>query len=220
MDADMQLDSTILKLAEQRAAIDARRKGLNEDAREINANVDKLGINPSAFMLAVRLVKGMDKRDRDDFLSSTRRVTRVIGERQFELYPEESERLRKKAEDKKAREAEAKTAAGRDPDHPRSNPKSGGAGKKKAEGKKKPATAKEAAGAAAAEGQAIIDAGISARAGAEAIVQQSDPDEQRDGAKTIADLMPQTTAAQGQPLSQSELARQKLEEAMSPGKAN
>lgn len=180
MPEDMQLDSTILKLAEQRASIDKKRKDLNEDAREINSNVDKLGINPSAFMLAVRLVKGMDKRDRDEFLSSTRRVTRVIGERQFELYPEESERLRKKAEDKKAREAEAKTKAGRDPDHPRSDPKSGGAGKKK--GKK-----------SAVAGERPTEEELT-KAAAEAIQQQSDPGdpEQIEGAAVLDALAPET----------------------------
>lgn len=159
---DMQIDSTILKLAEERASIDRKRAELNEQARNVADNFLKLGITPAAANLAVRLVKSMTKSERNDFLTSVRRVTKVTGERQAELWPAEVARTEARVE--RAKEKAAK--AGRTKDeldaesdkNPRSNPKKGGAGMKAVKkGAAKPRTAKEAAGAAAKAGDAIIN---------------------------------------------------------------
>lgn len=216
---DMKLDSTILKLAGQRASIDRKRKDLNEEARQINATVDKLGIVPAAFMLGVRLVKGMDKGEQRDFLSGVRRTTRVVGERQAELWPEEAKRVQdriQRAKDKKAKqprsgdELDAKTNS-----NPRSDPKKGGAGKKNKPEKPEKSAPATATSEAAKTSDALVKAAIAKQSGggagaAPGAMKSVEDAEQAEGAETLAAMAPQTEAAK---LSQSEIARQKMAEA-------
>lgn len=196
MDAEMKIDSTIDKLADQYASCDRRSAEINEERSTIRENIEKLGIPSKSFVHAVAMVKQMSKGERKDYQSGVNRVLRVISTRQMELYPEETRRQEKREQDAKDKAAEAKSAAGRDPDHPRSDPKAGGAGKAKKAGAKK--TKGATAGGRPTEAE-LTEAAAKA---------PGIDDEQALGEKTLASLMPQT----GEKQSQSAQSRAILEE--------
>ena len=132
-DADSQIDSTIIKLADQYASCDRRSAEINDERATIRDNVDKLGINPKAFVHAVAQIKQMDAGERDDYQESVVRVLSVIGDRQGELYPEAVERIKKRQERAAEKSAkEGRTQAELDAEtnaNPRSDPAAGGAGR-------------------------------------------------------------------------------------------
>lgn len=149
---DQQIDSVILKLAEQYASLERRAKELNEEKKEIRENVDRLGIPSLAWQIGVKTVKLFSKGEREDFNRGLRRVVSVIGERQRELFPDDMERIEKRQAAAKAAKAKltGKEGAPNPDTNPRSNPKSGGAGKKKPNGGVSPSQA-VAAGAQASD---------------------------------------------------------------------
>lgn len=126
MDADMQIDSTINKLADQYASCDRRSADINEERATIRENAEKLGIPSKAFQHAVNMVKQMSEGERRDYQVGVNRVLKVISDRQGELYPQEAAKALKREAERAAstKEGDAKSDA-----NPRSNPKSGGAGK-------------------------------------------------------------------------------------------
>lgn len=99
--ADIKIDSTINKLADQYASCDRRSAEINDERATIRANVEKLGILPKAFVAAMSQVKQMSQGERTDYAISHARVIGAIGERQDELFPVEAERARKRAENAK-----------------------------------------------------------------------------------------------------------------------
>ncbi len=125
-DAEQQIDSTLIKLAEQYASCDRRSADINEDRKNIRDNAEKLGIPSKSFQHAVMQVKHFTEGERRDYQIGVNRVLKAISERQNELFPVEAERARKREEAKKPTGKEGAP----DPDtNPKSDPKRGGAGK-------------------------------------------------------------------------------------------
>lgn len=123
-DAEQQIDSSLIKLAEQYASCDRRSADINEERSTIRDNVSKLGIDPLAWQHAVGMVKKMSEGERRDYQISVNRVLKAIGDRQNELFPIETEKIRKRQE-KNAKPVEADPV---DADtNPRSDPNAGGA---------------------------------------------------------------------------------------------
>ncbi len=150
--ADTQIDATINKLADQYAGCDARSAEINDERKTIRENVEKLGINPKAFVHAVARIKQMSKTESQHYDESIDRVMSVIGDRQMELYPEHAERIRKREERKEAKAAEQGRSQeeldAATNENPRSDPAAGGA---------KPQTELQAE-AEQSEGDAVLDA--------------------------------------------------------------
>lgn len=146
-DPEAQIDSSLIKLAEQYASCDRRSSEINDERATIRDNVSKLGIDPLAWQHAVGMVKKMSEGERRDYQISVNRVLKAIGDRQNELFPIETEKIRKRQE-KNAKPVEADPI---DSDtNPRSDPNAGGA---------KPMTAEETA-AEIAEGNAALNAAL------------------------------------------------------------
>lgn len=123
-DPDTQIDSTIIKLAEEYASCDRRSAEINDERKTIRDNAEKLGIPSKAFQHAVGMVKHMSEGERRDYTIGMNRVVRAIEGRQQELFPAEAERIRKRQE-KNAKPVEADPI---DSDtNPRSDPNAGGA---------------------------------------------------------------------------------------------
>lgn len=149
---DMILDEKVVKMGEELASIMRKRKGLNEEAKTIYSNADKLGIPPAALQVAVRLVRVLDKDDRRAYQKGVNRVLKALEPAAADLFAEDVERVAKRKAAKKARDDKAKAKAGGEtPEqqerrlaadlNPRSDPKRGGAGK----GRKPKATVAETA---------------------------------------------------------------------------
>lgn len=205
-DPDTQIDKTILKLAEQYAGCDRRSAEINEERATIRKNIDKLGIVPRAFVHAVAQIKQMSNGERRDYQTSVQRVLGVIGDRQGELYPEETKRNEKREAERKPSGKEGAP----DPDkNPRSDPKSGGAGKKPVEAARQSA-AKSDAAVKDAIAKVIVATGPGSAPGA---MRSADDDaaEQAEGAAALAQAPTNETAAK--PLSQSAQAQAALNKA-------
>lgn len=203
---DMKLDDTIFKLAENYVALQERRSELNEEAKGIRDNGERLGIHPLAFQHAVKVVKMMDKSDRQAYMLSMRRMTKVLTTRESDLFGDEEvqkrdERAQKRREEKSA--AMDGKAGAPDPDaNPRSDPASGGAGKKRG----RPAAAASTLKETVASGDAMIDE-VAARRQAQAAA------EQEEGARALDRIRnpppPEPPAEPDAPKSQSEIAAEK-----------
>jgi hypothetical protein len=170
--ADMKIDDTILKLAEQYVGYERRAKQLNKDKAGVREQADKIGIPSLAWQMGVRMVKIMDTSDRRDFERGFKRVANVLDKNGTTLFAEEiaaREKRKSKATEKatkekaKAAAAKAKSIEAGD-DNPRSNPASGGAGKKRGRPSKAELTASAAAAAnqaaEQAEGGDVLDGAI------------------------------------------------------------
>lgn len=229
--ADMKIDDTILKLAEQYVGYENRAKQLNKDKAGVREQADKIGIPSLAWQIGVRMVKIMDLQERRDFERGFKRVTGVLSKNAETLFPEDLERQKKRKDKAKEKAAKAAAAAGKDTpeqqerriaadNNPRSDPKSGGAGKPKPKGKA--ALAIEAAEAASAQRAKLQ--GLEAENGAKATMQPIDGQtetgdelitrvsaemnakmEQAEGEELLRDA--------GKPKSQSTIVQEKLAEA-------
>lgn len=122
-DPDQQIDSTIIKLAEEYASCDRRSAEINDERKTIRDNAEKLGIPSKAFQHAVGMVKHMSEGERRDYAVGMNRVVRAIEGRQAELFPAEAERIRKRQE----KNAKTEAAPVNSDTNPRSNPDAGGA---------------------------------------------------------------------------------------------
>lgn len=152
--AKMQVDNTIIKLAEQYAASLRRSATENDERSTIRANAKKIGIEPRAFQQGVSMVKMMDPGERRDHQRGLKRMLSVLSDKVADLFPEDVERQKQRAERRREREANAAIAAGGEtPEqqvrrlsadtNPRSKPKDSSAVKPKR--RKAPETAVEAA---------------------------------------------------------------------------
>lgn len=168
MDADQQMDATILKLAEQYKDSLDRSAEENEERKTIRDNAEKLGIKSKAFQNGVSIVKMMSKGERTDYMRGFRRILDVLGEKQKELFPEDAERIERRLERQRAEaakaKAEAKSSAADSDKNPRSDPARGGAGKKPGKSGSSPAAAVKA-GATASD--AVLAEQIAKREAAE-----------------------------------------------------
>lgn len=200
--AEQQIDSTIIKLAEQYASLEQRAKALNEEKKNIREQADKIGITSLAWQIGVKTVKLMDKGERMDFMRGFRRVTGVLGDRQRELFPEDAERIARRkaaAEEKAAKQPRSPQQLDAQTNkNPRSNPDSGGAGKKR--GRPPKATGPKASPAAiAAEMKAQNTGNVVPLKGATAAAPvppkaPADP-EQAEGDAVLKSMVPETEAA-------------------------
>lgn len=142
-DADQQLDAKALKLVEEYVASLNRSSNENEARSNIRDNVSKLGIHTLAFQHELNALRMMDKSDRSSYMTSRRRMGRILADKGESLFPDDVERIKKrkqKAAAKTAKDADAGKKEGVDqtaPDSPRSDPKRGGAGGVKGRGKAK-----------------------------------------------------------------------------------
>lgn len=126
---DNGFDTQMLKLVEQYAACDKRSSDINEERKVIRDNAEKLGIPSLHFQHAVMRAKKMTKTERMSYDENVEHIISIVEGKQAELWPEDTKRSEKREAARKAEE----DAKGVDPDtNPRSDPKRGGAGKKKA----------------------------------------------------------------------------------------
>lgn len=129
------VDSTVIKLAEQYQACNVRSRALNEDRAQIRTNVDRLGIDPSAFAVALAMVRDKTPGERQDYSNSLTRVLAALDGRENDLFGEADVAARNKRAEKRAERA-AKAATPREVQddksdtNPKSDPDKGGAGKK------------------------------------------------------------------------------------------
>lgn len=183
---DMQIDSTLIKLAEQYASCDRRSADINEERATIRENAEKLGIPSKSFQHAVGMTKHMSKGERRDYQVGVNRVLKAIGDRQGELYPAEFERANKRDEAKKA-ENKPKTKAEKDARsdaNPKSDPKRGGTGNAK------PALAVVPPSGDSTDGDQLIK-DVAARKEAERLEQEA-------GANALDAGLPETKKSQSQ----------------------
>lgn len=208
------VDSTVLKLAEQYQATVEKSRELNEERANIRENVGKLGIDPKAFQVGLRMAKDMSKGERSDFTGSLDRVLGVLDGKEVDLFGAEEMRKRderkKKAEDKKAKAGRDKAELDKKTDtNPKSDPAKGGAGKgsKKADA----GTTTPPPGTTPAPDKPVGDGEERQETGDELIArvarEENAKREQREGAALV----------DGRPKSQSQLAAEKLEQAKMGG---
>lgn len=210
-DADRQIQSRLYTEAQAYAETRKESAVLNKTRATSRKKVDEMGFRTDAYQTAIRIVKDLSDRERADFMRDLKTIVGVLGKRQAELFPEEALKAAKREEQRKQKAAEEKAAAGRSPDHPRSDPASGGAGK--AKGGRKPkddrtpaqkaadraeAASAAKAGASADGDQMIKD--VAARKANEAAEQQEGNAAFQSGIPSVAPAEPAT------PKSQSEIA--------------
>lgn len=137
----------ILKLAEQYQACNVRSRALNEERKQIRENVDKLGITPNAFTVALAMTRDMTAGERADYTASLTSVLGALDGKENDLFG--AEEMRKRDERKKKAEERANKAAGggttSGDDNPKSDPKKGGAGGANGRGKAKDGSGKQQA---------------------------------------------------------------------------
>lgn len=212
----------ILKFAEETQASLTRSSNENEIRANIRENVEKLGIDSKAFQVAVRMAKGMTPGERQDYQTSITDTLEAIDGHESDLFGAAEIAARDKRAQKRADKAAGKPtppskADAKSDKAKRSDPKSGGAGKK---GKDKPAAADTAPG----QDEVIVDDGegppgetgdemikrVSAKKNAER--------EQREGGAVLDQKIADVKAAAGDvdkvgengiPKSQSQIAAEK-----------
>lgn len=191
--ADLHIDSTIIKLAEQYASCERRSKAINDERKLIRDNAEKLGIPSLSFQHGVRMVKLMTKGERADYSAGLKRVVAVIGERQAELFPDDAERQRKR-EEKAAAEAAKQPRSQEELDaetnkNKRSDPKAGGAGKGK-KGAKDNVVPLKGPAEAVADGAKAGDAFLAEQ------IAKNQQAEQQEGEKALDEATKQSQSAQ------------------------
>jgi hypothetical protein len=127
-EGEQQINSTIIKMAEEYAASEVRSSNENEIRANIRENAEKLGIPSSAWQSAVRKTKSMTPGERRDHDVGEQRVLSVLEDIAPTLWPDDVARNKKREDNRTTAAAEAKTKAGVDADtNKRSDPNSGGA---------------------------------------------------------------------------------------------
>lgn len=144
---DRALEARLFKEGQNYAEDNAESKERNKSRAESRERIKEAGVNPQAFGTAIRLIKTLSPRELTAWREDFNLVLKVMGSKQAELFPEEAIRASKREADRKAKEkADAKAAkeAARKTgdDNPRSDPKSGGAGKAPKKAAKKTAAKK------------------------------------------------------------------------------
>lgn len=130
------VDATVMKLAKDYQASKIRSNNENETRATIRENVEKLGIDPTAFQHGLRMAEDLTTGERGDYTSSLSRVLSILDGKEADLFGEEEMRKR---DERKAKAAEKAAKAGRTPAEldaktdtdPKSDPAKGGAGKKR-----------------------------------------------------------------------------------------
>jgi hypothetical protein len=206
-DADTQLDAKALKLVEDYVASLNRSKNENTIRQGVRETIVKLGIHSLAFQHELTAQKMMDQADRREYMAGRRRMGRILADKQESLFPEELERIKKRKERAKDRAAKKAQAEGAEtPEQQerrlaadfkrRSDPASGGAGKK-SKAKKPAATAAERAIETSERNLRLAATTASSPGAAPADAAANAATEQTEGEALLA------TAGKGEPLSQS-----------------
>lgn len=228
------VDTTVLKLAEQYQSCNVRSRALNDERKQIRENVDKLGITPGAFTMALAMTRDMTTGERADFTGSMNRVLSALDGREADLFGEEE--MRKRDERAQKRHDKAETAAEQErrlsaPDtNPRSDPTKGGAGGAKGKGKAKDAAPKKPANAHSKRtkgGDNVVDLHGAVKQSDQAIkdsLAAVSAKEQADGAALLATAgkggEPVDSGENGKPKAQSVIAAEKLAAAKLDGPLN
>lgn len=214
-DADRQIQGKVYEEAQKYAETRTKSRALNKERAASRAKIDEMGIRTDAYQTGIRLIKDLSVGERADFMRDLNLILGVLGKRQSDLFPEEALKAAKREEDRKKKAQEEKTAAGRLPDHPRSDPAKGGAGK----------TAEPAApskvvqlkpGEATKAGAAASDAALQASIKAVSEREAADGEEVLSQAPTssqLPDELPPDPPSSETKLSQSAQAAQRLEAA-------
>lgn len=197
---DRYLESVILKEGRVYADRNERSKEENKGRADSRETIKKAGIRTDAYALAVKHTKDLNAREREDYMRDYKLVLKILTQKQKELFPEEAMKAAKREDDRKRKEAEAKTKAGPDADtNPRSNPDKGGAkpqlkvvGTEPGDMKNRPGTSAALTEASAASDAAIAES-LAAISGGGA---PNPPEEEAEGAAALDAAMPKTKKAQ------------------------
>ncbi len=190
IDYEKDRDDTIWKKGRAYAQRIADSKALTDERKLDREEMEKIDLTPAAFHAAVGLVRRLAPTKLEKYLADFNLVLRVLGTNgQQELFPEEAAKAAKREETaqarleaEKQRVAEEATVAGRSPDHPRSDPKKGGAGTK----------------------------GKRVATELPPIVEDLRATEQAEGAEALEGMIPETTAARKSQSAQVAEVREKL----------
>lgn len=135
-DGQSNVDATLLKLAEQYQALNVRSRSINDERANIRENVDKLGVSPKAFQVALIMARDLNKGERADYQDSLNRVLGVLDGKEADLFGAAEIAARDKRAQKRADKAAGKPtgkakADAKSDSSPRSDPEAGGAGKRR-----------------------------------------------------------------------------------------
>lgn len=200
-DAERQIQARLYQEAQGYAETRKESAVLNKKRATSRKKIEEMGFRTDAYQVGIRIVKDLSDRERKDFMRDLKLVVDVLGKRQADLFPDEALKAAKREEARKAEnKPKSKAAADAKSDaSKRSDPKSGGAGKKRnGVPAEPPSTLKETV----ASGDAMIDE-VAARRQAQAAA------EQEEGARAL-DRIRNPPA---EPKSQSQLSAEKLEAA-------
>lgn len=130
--ANMQIDDKIRKSVARTVDLMKRRKNLNDEIKEEREQIEKLGVHPRAYQDEVRNFKLYDESERAAYMASRKRMQEVLQPVENDLFKDEIEDRKKKAERKAAKagnqprsQAELDEKTNTDP---KSDPTAGGAG--------------------------------------------------------------------------------------------
>lgn len=191
-DMDRQLEQSIFTEGQGYAARNARSKEENKGRANARERIKNLGMNPQAFGAAVAVVKTKTPRELEDYVRDFLLAVKVLSQKQAELFPEEAAAALKREQ---LREQKAAAI---------------------------PRTKEELDAASDANSRSAPDAGGAKPrkpkvvAGTDVTPPPVPDDEQAQGEAALAAGLPETTAA-GVKKSQSQIAQEKLDAAMSPG---
>ena len=155
---DRQIAARVYNEAEAYAETRRASRDLNDKRTTSRKRIEEMGFRKDAYQAAIRVIKDLTPREQKDFMRDLQTFLKILGGRQADLFPDEALKAAKREEKRKQAAAEEKAKSGRSPDHPRSNPKSGGAGKAKPA--ESPATGTSEDEAEQAAGAAVLDAGL------------------------------------------------------------
>lgn len=191
-DADRAIEQSIFTEGQGYAARNARSKEENKGRAAARERIKNLGMSPQAFGAAVAVVKTKTPRELEDYMRDFLLAVKVLSQKQAELFPEEAAAALKREQ---LREQKAAAI---------------------------PRTKEELDAASDANSRSAPDAGGAKPrkpkvvAGTDTLPPPVPDDEQAQGEAALAAGLPETTAA-GVKKSQSQIAQEKLDAAMSPG---
>lgn len=223
-EAREQLKTKVNRIADRYAGSLRRSSTENDERGKLRKEIKDMGYSAEAFQPAVSIAKSMNRAEAEHYLTSLQFFVESLLERQMDLFPQEAERIRKKAEAEILAKQQAEREDGTwSSENPRSDPKRGGAGKVTAE-KTKAVDGEVKRGRGRPPGSKnkpkggdnvvrLDDSRPPSMRGSDPVIDESlkgvHEREQAEGAAILADA--------GKPKAQSQIARDKLAEAGLPG---
>lgn len=130
-EAEAQIEATLFKQGQEYAARNQRSKAENKGRAEGRAKIKELGMNPSAYAQAIKLIKDLTPAELKDWKRDFELTLKVMGSKQRELFPDEqlaAEARIQRAKDKAAGKPRGKDELDAKTDtDPKSDPAAGGA---------------------------------------------------------------------------------------------